>query len=310
MDPWGVPDPPEALLTAEDIAEFRRWAYTTLGAGRGEDVLDVLAAHNETRPPTATFDELEAELYVRIGIATDQPQYVGLATQWLLEPAYEGPPPRVAFIVAVGAGWLVGQCDRRERFRSTGRLLMSARRGLREALSSGELLPAETQEAAAALEETYAAAWRTNDPARQVTLPRDASPDLSSLSLELRAARRSSEPGAQAFAAWHALRELSRWCEPRWPAIGGPWWISCGLGLTIDIAEPTSERERHRFALADVYLEAEYLLDEIDVLEEGTGERDVAVERRVLDLADQAVAHVARGQLATRQRGVSLPLDG
>lgn len=291
--------PPTELLTADDVQALRDWAFARLASERHDDVLEVLAGYSELCHPTADgFAELEVELYLRIGIATDRPYLVAISTEWLVEPAYEDPPPRMQFLLSVGAAWQVGLCPRADRLRRVRRLLRAARTGLQASLASGQLDDTDAAECRAALAELYDAAFRTADAAGRPVLPATASGEIADAWLRLRGVRRSTEPGAASLAALEVLRRLAVWCEPRWPVVGGPWWVSEEFGFTIDLAEPADDRDRHRFALADVVSEAEDVSALLE-LAEACGEAEDALvrERALLDLAEEALSHACLGGL-------------
>jgi hypothetical protein len=291
--------PPSELLTPDDVQALRDWAFARLASGGHDGVLDVLAGYSELGHPTVEgFAELEVELYLRIGIATNRPYLVAISTEWLVEPAYEDPPPRMQFLLSVGAAWQIGLCPRADRLRRLRRLLRAARTGLQASLASGLLDDTDTAECRAALAELYDAAFRTADVASRPVLPATASGEIADAWLRLRGVRRSTEPGAASLAALEVLRRLATWCEPRWPVVGGPWWTSERFGFTINLAEPAHDGERHRFALADVVSEAEDVYAQLELSESGGEDDDALVhERALVDLAEEALAHACLGGL-------------
>lgn len=304
--------PPPELLTPDDIQALRDWAFARMAADEHDEVLDVLAGYSELAHPTVDgFAELEVELYLRIGVATDRPYLIAISTEWLVEPAYEDPPPRMQFLLSVGAAWQVGQCPRIDRLRRLRRLLGAARTGLQASLASGQLDDSDAAECRAALSTLYAGAFRTAEVAARPVLPATTSGEVADAWLRLRGARRSTEPGAASLAALQVLRRLATWCEPRWPTVGGPWWTSETFGLTIDLAEPAHDRERHRFALADVVSEAEDVWAQLEMAEAcSEDEEALALEGQAVALAEEALAHACLSGLVdgSADRRLRLPI--
>jgi hypothetical protein len=210
-------------------------------------------------------------------------------------------PPEALLPQAVGAQWLVADAMRHAgpavRFGESRPMLSAARWALARALSSGMLDPAGLAEGAAALDRLYAGAWRERDPTAGVTFDRDTPAALVSLHLDLKAAG-TAPPEDRMAIAGDVLWQLARTCEPSWPAYGGPWWTSQMYSLTIDVSTPRTDAERHRFALADVFLE----VDDVETICSDEGLDDEAAEplaAHLHELAMQALAHAVRSGLAT-----------
>jgi hypothetical protein len=224
-----------------------------------------------------------------------------MAAVRLLHDRCADEPPEVLLPLAVGAQWLVEDAMKHVgpavRFGQSRPMLSAARWALARALSSGTLEPAGLAEGAAALDRLYAGAWRERDPAAGVTFDRNTPAAIVALHLDLRAAGTASPEDRMAIAG-DVLWQLARSCEPSWPAHGGPWWTSQTYGLTIDISAPRTTAERHRFALADVFLE----VDDVESISADEGFHEEAAEplaAHLHELATQAVAHAVRSGLAT-----------
>jgi hypothetical protein len=205
--------------------------------------------------------------------------------------------------LAVGAQWLVDDAMRRVgpavRFREARPMLGAARWALARSLASGTLPSAANAEGAAALDRLYAGAWRERDPLTKLSL-RGLPAAIATLTAELQVSREAPAAHQDALAC-DALWQLAQLCEPSWPATGGPWWTSQAHGLTVDVSTPRTDAHRHRFALADVYLE----VDEIESIRADDGFAEEAAEplaAHLHELALQAVGHAVGAGLTPRRR--------
>lgn len=168
-------------------------------------------------------------------------------------------------------------------------MLSAARWSLARALSVGALDATRFAEGAAALDRLYASAWRERDPLASVAIGPDSPAEVRALHRALTAVA-DGAADEHVEVAVEALWQVAQWCEPAWPVHGGPWWTSRAYGLTIEISAPTTVAERHRFALADVYLE----IDDVEAVAGIEAFDDDAAEplaAHLHELARQALAH-------------------
>jgi len=284
--------PPAQITDAHDVDALRHWAFAALAAGEGEAVIEALARLSEDALDVPSWRDARTDLQVRAGIALDVPELVMLAATELLDDGEAMTPERL-LPLGVGAQWLVEEAMASAgpgvRFGLARHLLVAARWSLARALSIGDLDPARSAEGAAALDRLYATAWRVRDPLASISFDPNGPVEL----LELRdalAAVADADVDVRFEVASDVLWHLAQWCEPDWPVHGGPWWTSQTYGLTIEIAAPTTVAGRHRFALADVYLEIDDVeaVAGVDGLDEGAAEPLAA---HLHELAVQALAH-------------------
>ncbi len=296
--------PPVASVERdEDVAVVRQWAFEALADGDGLLVREGLRSLQDAAPAAEAWPATCAELQVRVGIATGSPDLIASATGGLLGREWDDAEPQTLLPLAVGAQWLVEDAMKRDgpavRFRASRPMLGAARWALARALSSGALDPAASAEGAAALDRLYAGAWREREPLDRVAL-RSLPPTLETLVTGLHLSRRAPVAERDALAC-DVLWELAQLCEPAWPTTGGPWWTSQAYGLTVDVANPRTASQRHRFALADVYLE----IDELESIRADDGFTDEAAEplaAHLHELACQAVGHAVGAGLVSRRR--------
>lgn len=275
------------IQSEDDVEALRAWALGALARG------DALAAVDTVCDIPASDDQvdhlvgLEAEIRVRAGISTGDREQV-LASM-LCDPLLH---PRAMLARAVGADWLA-QLSEAEygpsaRFHQGMSMVATARVSARAALESADrLTPEQAAEARAVLDRLARGAWRSIIPATARRVVRRAgSPALREVALRLRDLR----PDDPAFSVelLFVLAALARACEPEWPAVGGPWWSSPTFGLIADVATPVDAASRHRFALADCFLELEVLPAAAAVCDPHQLARDA------LGIAESAVAHAVR----------------
>jgi hypothetical protein len=301
----GIRRPSVPLVTSIDtddaVDALRLWAYAALAEGDGATVQDVLVLLRDRAVAAPSWPATCAELHVRVGIATNRPDLIAFAALGLLDGRWDDAEPAALLPMAVGAQWLLDDAVLRVgpavRFRESRAMLAAARWALARSVASGTLDSAALAEGAAALDRLYAGAWREREPLSRVDL-RGLPAALVALDDELRLSQ-EAPPEVRDDLACDALWQLAQWCEPSWPATGGPWWTSQAHGLTVDIATPRTDAQRHRFALADVYLE----VDEIETIRADGGFADETAEplaAHLHELARQALGHAVGAGLLRR----------
>lgn len=296
-----LPQPP-AFITSDDEADrLLDWALGALACGEGLRAVEVVADM-----PAADYlldrrlVDLETEIRVRAGIAEGDRDIVLPAMA--LGDCEHRPAARALLARAVGADWLLQLCEADHgsaaRFHAGRPMLSIARVAVAETLERrAELTPAQEAEASAVTARLTDGAWRSLTPsqARRVAL-REAPAALmdvrEALGLLRAAAPRDVLTGIVA-----TMIDLACACEPRWPVLGGPWWSSATLGLIADISEPRDACGRHRYALADCFLE----LEELPARALLSSDPALVPERLVdhaLGVADCALGHAIGSGLA------------
>ncbi len=290
-----------------DLEDLRSWAFTRMA----EDDADTALDHLDTLEPAPEWRgplfELTSEIYVRAGIALSDPALVQDGLMPPLDDSVE-PEHRAMLARGIGAGWLAEDLMHSDgasvRFRAARPWVTLARWGLGSVLERDGLTPAQREEGHAALRRLYEGAWRIWDGADAVAMARQAPAALRPARDALRQARSGFgviTPDERGLLIGDALLCVAASCQPAWPVHGGPWWISIVNGLTIDVSEPTDEAGRHRFALADAFMELEDMPP--GLLGEDADEPDTpeVVRKRQayqLQVADAILAHAIGSRLA------------
>ena len=296
--------PPARIGSASDIERARAFAFSALAAGDPLPALRWIDNVEADEDWHGAWFELVSEVHVRAGIALGDEDLVqdGLEPPAFLfdddAPSHD-PEPRAMLVRGIGAQWMLERIEREcgapARFTHGRAWLAVARWGLARTLALEDLDPDQRAEGAAALDRIYLSAGRFLDAADAIAAARDAPASLRPARDALRAARKAGiSDEARSVFIHGAMHVIAKACEPSWPVLGGPWWVSDMCGLCIDVSAPSTAAERHRFALADALLE----LDDLPAAIEPDDARMRALDAHRLSIADGALGHAVRSGLA------------
>lgn len=303
--------PPRRIASEADVVALRAWAFSSLGAGRGREVIAALHVLDEDAVPGQSWADAWTELNVRVGIALDDRDLVMTAAIELAGGGVSQLAPPALLAVGLGAAWLVEDASRREgpwaRFGDSRPWLTAARWTLARVLSRGELDSSSAEEGVTALDGLYASVWREREPVLPVGSAGGRAGVLGDL-WEALSASRGSESAAQLAVAAEVTERVAAayraaWTGPATDArdaqIDGElvrsgarvWWWSSRFQVWFEVTAPGSVEECHRFALADVFLELEELARVPLALEDARVRALTAAHQH--ELARHAVAHAA-----------------